>query len=175
MRAPEPISYPTSNLVSMRRLEQLLGYERSDLARIAEHAGRYYRPFDRRRERNKGKWRHIDNPTGVLREVQGRIQGKILVGVPLPDTMMGGVRGRSIRDNGVRHTRQSMLVTLDLRDCFPRTDDLQVYMGFRAEVDTDFCLPGRESQACAFFSREECPWHLTPIMNIPSIHRVILN
>ena len=34
----------------------------------------------------------------------------------------------------------------------------QVYVGFRATVDTDFCLPGEESQACAFFTREECPW-----------------
>ncbi len=34
----------------------------------------------------------------------------------------------------------------------------QVYVGFRATVDTDFCLPGRESQACAFYTREECPW-----------------
>ena len=34
----------------------------------------------------------------------------------------------------------------------------QVYVGFRATVDTDFCLPGRESQDCAFLTREECPW-----------------
>jgi ADP-ribose pyrophosphatase YjhB (NUDIX family) len=34
----------------------------------------------------------------------------------------------------------------------------QVYVGFRAVVDTEFCLPGRESLACGFFSRSECPW-----------------
>lgn len=34
----------------------------------------------------------------------------------------------------------------------------QVYVGFRAVVDTEFCLPGRESSACGFFSRDECPW-----------------
>ena len=34
----------------------------------------------------------------------------------------------------------------------------QVYMGFRATVDTDFCLPGPESMACGFFARAECPW-----------------
>lgn len=34
----------------------------------------------------------------------------------------------------------------------------QVYVGFRATVDTDFCLAGSESQACGFFTRQECPW-----------------
>lgn len=34
----------------------------------------------------------------------------------------------------------------------------QVYVGFRAVVDTELCLPGKESKACGFFSREECPW-----------------
>ena len=32
----------------------------------------------------------------------------------------------------------------------------QVYVAFRARVDTDFCEPGPESQACGFFSRHDC-------------------
>lgn len=34
----------------------------------------------------------------------------------------------------------------------------QVYVGFRAAVDSDFCVPGAESMDCRFFSRDECPW-----------------
>jgi 8-oxo-dGTP diphosphatase len=34
----------------------------------------------------------------------------------------------------------------------------QVYVAFRATVDTDYCVPGVESQACQYFSRDECPW-----------------
>jgi len=34
----------------------------------------------------------------------------------------------------------------------------QVYVGFRAAIDSDHCRPGAESLACGFFSREECPW-----------------
>lgn len=34
----------------------------------------------------------------------------------------------------------------------------QVYVAFRAAVDTEFVLPGVESLDCGFFSREECPW-----------------
>lgn len=34
----------------------------------------------------------------------------------------------------------------------------QIYMGFRATVDSEFCDPGEESMDCRFFTREECPW-----------------
>ncbi|MEZ5569802.1 MAG: NUDIX domain-containing protein [Halioglobus sp.] len=34
----------------------------------------------------------------------------------------------------------------------------QIYVGFRAVVDSDFCIPGGESLDCRFFTREECPW-----------------
>jgi ADP-ribose pyrophosphatase YjhB (NUDIX family) len=34
----------------------------------------------------------------------------------------------------------------------------QIYMGFRAVVESDLCEPGEESLACRFFTREECPW-----------------
>jgi ADP-ribose pyrophosphatase YjhB (NUDIX family) len=34
----------------------------------------------------------------------------------------------------------------------------QLYMGFRAAVDSPFCEPGVESMTCRFFTREECPW-----------------
>ena len=34
----------------------------------------------------------------------------------------------------------------------------QVYVGFRATVDSADCAPGEESLACGFYSRSECPW-----------------
>ncbi len=34
----------------------------------------------------------------------------------------------------------------------------QLYVGFRARVSTDACLPGVESMACRFFTRRECLW-----------------
>ena len=34
----------------------------------------------------------------------------------------------------------------------------QVYVAFRATVDSAACLPGRESQACGFYTRHDCPW-----------------
>ncbi|MEE4144493.1 MAG: NUDIX domain-containing protein [Halieaceae bacterium] len=34
----------------------------------------------------------------------------------------------------------------------------QVYVGFRAAVETTGCTPGVESQDCGFFTRDDCPW-----------------
>ncbi len=121
-------------LVSFRKLEQLLGWDRESLRRFAAHAGRYYRPFDRRRQRGTGKWRHIDSPTDELKEVQRRIEEKILNLLPLPETMMGAISGRSIRDNAAQHLRQPMLVALDLRACFPRTSYQKIFNVYRTSV-----------------------------------------
>ncbi len=46
----------------------------------------------------------------------------------------------------------------------------QVYVAFRAVVDTDFCLPGAESMACSFFSRADCPWDRVAY---PQVNRTI--
>ena len=34
----------------------------------------------------------------------------------------------------------------------------QVYVAFRARVDSEDCAAGEEALAAAFYSREECPW-----------------
>jgi len=120
-------------LVSMRRLEALLGRSRMDIERIATRAGRYYKPFDQRRPGDK-KWRHIDSPTEELKRLQSRISSAILEDIPLPETMVGAVKDRSIRDNARRHIGNPFVVTLDLKHCFPRTHDLSVFRVFRERV-----------------------------------------
>lgn len=117
-------------LVSLRRLEQLLGRSREDLRRIADRAGRYYDPFDEFKS-GRAKPRHIDRPFGELKAVQTRIQTAILRRIPLPNTMLGGVRQCSIRDNARPHLGTPLVVTIDLRDCFPRTHDLVVFSAIR--------------------------------------------
>lgn len=34
----------------------------------------------------------------------------------------------------------------------------QVYIGYRASVETEDCSAGNEALAAAFYSRQECPW-----------------
>jgi hypothetical protein len=113
-------------LVSIRKLERILGVQRQDLTTLAEHAGQYYKSFDMRKI-GKDKWRHIDNPIGELRKVQKRIYRRILKKYPIPGTMLGGVTKRSIIDNAKSHVRQSVIVILDIRNCFPSTSDLRIF------------------------------------------------
>ncbi len=121
---------PFLGLVSMRHLEALLGRDRADIRRIANSAGRFYRPFDLRRIAGQGKWRHIDNPVGELKRYQSRIHERMFHDFAFPETMIGAVPGRSIKDNAALHLRQPMVVALDLRDCFPRISDREVYRVF---------------------------------------------
>jgi RNA-directed DNA polymerase len=117
-------------LVSIRRLEELLGRNRKDISNIAAKAGRYYRPFDVRQQ-NRGKIRHIANPFGELKEIQKRIQKNILSSYEFPPTMVGGVLRRDMRHHAQFHRRQPIVVTLDLRDCFMRIDDRKVFRSYR--------------------------------------------
>ena len=128
-----------TDVVSIAHLEHLLGWNRSKIQKYASEAGRYYNPFDRQRVAGEGKWRHIDNPVGQLRELQGAIQRNILARAALPEFMLGGVKGRSIKDNAKIHARKPMVLTIDVRNCFPSVTNKMVFdalsreLGFRGE------------------------------------------
>lgn len=112
----------------------MLGAGHSDLKTMAAHAGGFYEPFDRRKRQGEGKWRHIDNPKKELKQIQRRIQRRILRRFTFPETVLGGVRKRSISDNAHFHVGQPVVVTIDLRDCFPRTSYREVFGAFRREL-----------------------------------------
>lgn len=115
-------------LHSSRKLEALLGCEREYFKHIASKSGRYYKPFDTRKI-GKEKWRHIDNPVDPLKALQKKINKRILRSVMLilPKQMIGGIPGKSIVHCAKFHTKQEMVVTLDLRDCFPSINNQKVY------------------------------------------------
>lgn len=130
---------PFASIVSMRRLEALLHRNRQDIERIAGHAGRYYEPFDRQRDRSS-KWRHIDNPTQEIKDLQRRIYRAVFATYTFPDNVIGGIQGRSIRNNMSEHVDEYVLVTLDIKNCFPHIHDLHHVwpmfrrLGFSPEV-----------------------------------------
>lgn len=104
----------------MRRLEHLLGIPRERLRVLARTAEAHYRPFPRRDpKRPDKKPRLIDNPDDALKQVQKRIERKILLTYPLPPTMLGGVKRKSTRHNAAFHVGQPVVVNLDIRSCFP--------------------------------------------------------
>lgn len=115
-------------LVSKRKLCSILGYDFKNLENIAKKAGRYYKPYT---QIVKGKSRLIDRPVGQLKIIQKLILKRILIAIPLPLTMLGGVKGRSTKENASYHTRQNQVITLDLRDCFPKTNDKEVFAVYK--------------------------------------------
>lgn len=99
-----------------------------DLIKTSKVAGGLYKPFDMRKANGK-KWRHIDNPAFKLKGIQNKIYKNILhdVLIQLPRNHVGGVPGRSILDNARPYINQEMVLSLDLRDCFPRTKHNKVH------------------------------------------------
>ena len=116
----------------MRHLADLLGSRRAYLEDLASHAGGSYgRSFDMRRERGKGKWRHIDSPDEPLKRVQRAIHNKLLRDVVFPPEYCGGLAGRSTKDNAGAHVGQPLVVCLDLKDCFPSISNRKVFAAIK--------------------------------------------
>lgn len=111
-------------------VRELIGWKRERILAVAEAAGTYYEPFDIRSIGTE-KWRHIDNPQhGELRALQASLQRRLLRHVPMPKYIVGGVRGRSIRDNALLHAGNPVAVTIDLRNCFPNITHRDVFRAF---------------------------------------------
>lgn len=121
-------------LVSVRYLASVLGWRPVDLEAVAQKAGRYYRPFDRRRQRGVGKWRHIDNPIDDLKSIQRRIHSRILRHIVFPPEYCGGLQGKSIVDNAAFHLRSPVIVCLDLKNCFPSITNKMVFAALRRDL-----------------------------------------
>jgi len=112
-------------LVSLRKVEALLGWRRLDLDRVAASVERHYHPF--MLAKRGGGERPIDNPSRALKSLQKRINRRILQTVELPDTLMGAAKGKSIRDNGRVHVGHHMVVTGDIEEFFPSVRPERVF------------------------------------------------
>ena len=128
LKDPHPI-------LSVRKLAFLLKTNPSKLKQLSETAGNYYSPFDRRQARGNGKfkWRHLDSPSNPLKNIQKKINKLLLRSVvnSLPEGMTGGISGRSIFNNAIKHINQEAVATLDLKDCFPKTNNKRIFKVWR--------------------------------------------
>ena len=124
---------PWSPVVSIRKLEFLLGRTREDLRRVASRASQYYDPFDILPHGTK-TWRHIDNPSKELKTLQSRIYRAILANYEFPSNVVGGIPGRSILDNVTPHLGTKCVITLDISRCFPSIHDKMVFSALRSAL-----------------------------------------
>jgi RNA-directed DNA polymerase len=121
-------------LVSVRKLRFLL--RASDLSELCITAGRHYNSFDiwkGKREDGSDKWRHIDNPADPLRTTQDNIYKKLLkpIAEGLPDYLTGGMPKRSIKDNAYPHLQSSVVLGLDIENCFPSISNRIIFEVWR--------------------------------------------
>jgi hypothetical protein len=132
---PEKIELVVEKLqiLSPNRLADTLKIRPARLGRLAAAPERNYcpfmavkppRPFQRQ---VLSKPRPIDNPLQDLKLVQKRIYRRLLKPICFPPHILGAVPKRSVFDNGSRHLASELLVTLDIRQCFPSVTNAHVY------------------------------------------------
>jgi RNA-directed DNA polymerase len=82
------------------------------------------RPFERR---HVPRPRPIDNPLQDLKWIQHRIYRRLLKPICFPSHILGAISNRSVMDNAERHLASTLLVTLDVRQCFPSVTNVHIY------------------------------------------------
>jgi RNA-directed DNA polymerase len=129
----EPFSIKRLNIAHERSLALHLGCNVDELQQLAESAKSFYKPFElvpKSRpfaKKPPKKPRPIDNPTGKLKKIQERINKALLEPILLPEHVFGAVKHRSIIGNAQRHQGAPVLVTLDVRQCFPSVTNAHIY------------------------------------------------
>lgn len=127
------LSVQKIEIQSPKRLGDILRIPPDTLEEIAESAGANYspfalakppRPFERR---YSPRPRPIDNPLQDLKWIQQRIYRRLLKPMCFPAHILGAIPNRSVMDNAERHLAATLLVTLDVRQCFPSITNVHIY------------------------------------------------
>ncbi|MBP9824734.1 MAG: RNA-directed DNA polymerase [Thermoanaerobaculia bacterium] len=77
------------------------------------------------------KWRHIDNPQGLLRVAQTRLLGNYFSKIEFPPFLFGSIPKRNALQNAEVHEGAPALVHLDIAHCFPSIDNYRIFGVFR--------------------------------------------
>jgi RNA-directed DNA polymerase len=124
-------------ILSVNRLTDILKVPKEKLVSLSTTPELNYSPFmagKRPRPFQKvysSKLRPIDNPLQDMRLVQRRIYRRLLKPLCFPNHIFGAVPKRSVLDNARQHLNSSLLVTVDIQQCFPSITNVQVYNVWR--------------------------------------------
>jgi Reverse transcriptase (RNA-dependent DNA polymerase) len=127
------------DLYSLRHLEVLLRLGRKELRELATHAGRFYAPFPKtpkarpfpKKSIESAKVRLIDNPIEPLKSVQDKIHLRLLKELVLPEHLLGGMPGKTIKHNIFLHAGSRVLVTIDIKSFFPSISARKIFQVWR--------------------------------------------
>lgn len=127
---------------SMKKSANLLGVSVEYLQDITLRKQGCYNPYKKSKKRPDGtiKERYIDNPNAEIKNLQKRINEKLLK--PLldgaDDFIHGARKGRSVCTNAEKHAGTEALLSLDLVNCFPNIHYEHVYKFFKKDLG---CIP----------------------------------
>jgi len=110
--------------LSLNKFAYCLGVSRVKLEDLVNHLVYCYDPFEKK---TADKKRVIDNPQGLLKEVQKRINDRILSSIELPEYVVGGVKGKKPTEHPQRHINKPVVVTVDVKDCFPSITNKMIF------------------------------------------------
>ena len=121
------------NVQSVNHLGNLLRIPPEKLLSLSASPNAGYRPFDHVRakrpfqRRPPAQPRHIDNPLEDLSWAQKQVNRRLLAPTCFPQHVFGGIRSRSVLDNAEYHHGAALLVTIDIKQCFPSITNKHVY------------------------------------------------
>lgn len=126
------------NILSERRLADLLSVPSERLVEISLSSPSHYKPFLRSKpvrpfqtRQPAGSPRNIDNPQDDTRWLQNRIYHRLLKPICFPPHIMGAVPKRSVYDNAHLHLGAILLVTIDIKSCFPSLTNKKIFRVWR--------------------------------------------
>lgn len=121
-------SFNLERIFTLKGLSFVLGIPEAVLINYSTNAPKHYRPFIKKMGEKR---RRIANPDEPLKAIQRKINNIILNKVLLPNEMYGSVRGRNIKNNVEPHIGKRVVVTIDIRDCFPSVSYTRIFKLFR--------------------------------------------
>jgi RNA-directed DNA polymerase len=121
------------DILSPRRLADVVKIPRDTLDKVAASSSNGYSPYMLAKPRRPFELhytptpRPIDNPRQDLKWIQQRIYRRLLKPICFPPHILGAIPKRGIMDNAERHLASRLLVTLDVRQCFPSITNAHIY------------------------------------------------
>lgn len=129
-------------IYSKKDFLRLIGYEEAELTNILNHIDSFYYEYSEIKYKTNGEpktkngeiqKRYFTPSCKSLKDIQNKIQTKILSKVPLLPNIKGGVKGNSNVSNAKPHKGKQYRFQTDLTNFFPSVTPQMVYNSLRAK------------------------------------------
>ncbi len=127
---------------SKKQFEFLVGYKFEQLKDIIDRKSEYHYSYSQKKRDDKGNLKIVDgvvqrrvfNPSKKeLKNIQSRLQHKILNKIPIIENFKGGIRGNSNIANARAHLGRKYRFQTDIKNCFPSISSKMVYNSLKTK------------------------------------------